>query len=110
MATTRNPYERIVPDAPNGAPPTSEYPRASSRKLVLLQPFVQARGAPRPSTRSTNSSRIERCTWDGYCAAAALWGASDTGFSVSGVFREQADFAIVVLFQKDDPFGHPRFS
>ncbi len=48
--------------------------------------------------------------FDAFGAAAALCGASDTGFSVSGVFRDQADFAIVVLFLKDDPFGHPRFS
>ena len=26
---------------------------------------------------------------------------------VSGVFRDLADFAVLVLFQKDDPFGHP---
>ena len=37
-----------------------------------------------------------------YGAAAALWGASDTGFNVSGVFR---DFAVLLLFQKNDPFG-----
>lgn len=48
--------------------------------------------------------------FDAYGAAAALWGASDTGFNVSGVFRDQGDFAVVLLFQKDDPFGHPRFS
>jgi hypothetical protein len=48
--------------------------------------------------------------FDAYGAAAALWGASDTGLNVSGVFRDQGDFAVVVLFQKDDPFGHPRFS
>ena len=48
--------------------------------------------------------------FDGYGAAAALWGASETGFSVSGVFRDQGDFAVLLLFQKDDPFGHPRFS
>ncbi len=48
--------------------------------------------------------------FDGYGAAAALWGASETGFNASGVFRDQGDFAVVVLFQKDDPFGHPRFS
>jgi hypothetical protein len=47
---------------------------------------------------------------DGFGAAAALWGASDVGFNVSGVFRDQGDFAVLVLFQKDDPFGHPRFS
>ena len=48
--------------------------------------------------------------FDDYGAAAALWGASDTGFNVSGVFRDMADFAVLVLFQKDDPFGHPLFS
>jgi phage tail sheath gpL-like len=48
--------------------------------------------------------------FDGFGAAAALWGASDSGFSLSGVFRDQGDFAVLVLFQKDDPFGHPRFS
>ncbi len=48
--------------------------------------------------------------FDAYGAAAALWGASDAGFHLSGVFRDQADFAVLVLFQKDDPFGHPRFS
>jgi hypothetical protein len=45
-----------------------------------------------------------------YGAAAALWGASETGFTVSGIFRDQADFAVLTLFEKDDPFGHPRFS
>ncbi len=48
--------------------------------------------------------------FDSFGAAAALWGASDTGFNVSGVFRDQGDFAVLLLFQKDDPFGHPRFS
>lgn len=28
----------------------------------------------------------------------------------SGAFRDVADFAVLVLFQKDDPFGHPLFS
>ena len=48
--------------------------------------------------------------FDDYGAAAALWGASDGGITLSGVFRDMADFAVLVLFQKDDPFGHPRFS
>src|ERR1039458_9135881 len=48
--------------------------------------------------------------FDAYGAAAAFWGASDSGFNVSGVFRDQGDFAVLVLFQKDDPLGHPRFS
>ena len=32
--------------------------------------------------------------FDDYGAAAALWGASDTGFTLSGVFRDLADFAV----------------
>jgi hypothetical protein len=48
--------------------------------------------------------------FDDYGASAALWGASDAGFTVSGVFRDMADFAVLVLFQNDDPFGHPLFS
>src|SRR5438477_5546153 len=48
--------------------------------------------------------------FDAYGAAAALHSTSETSFNVSGVFRDQGDFAVLVLFQKDDPFGHPRFS
>ncbi len=43
-------------------------------------------------------------------AAAALHSASDSGFTVSGVFRDMADFAVLVLFDNDDFYGHPRFS
>ncbi|PWU09264.1 MAG: hypothetical protein C5B51_06475 [Terriglobia bacterium] len=45
-----------------------------------------------------------------YGAGAALWGASETGFTVSGVFRDAADFAVLVLWDRDDFFGHPRWS
>lgn len=45
-----------------------------------------------------------------YGAGAALWGASDTGFTVSGVFRDPADFAVLVLWDRDDFYGHPRWS
>jgi hypothetical protein len=48
--------------------------------------------------------------FDDYGAAAALCGASDTGFTVSGVFRDMADFAVRVQIRKDDPFGAPLFS
>jgi hypothetical protein len=37
-------------------------------------------------------------------------GSEDAGFTVSGVLRDHADFAVLVLFQKDDPFGHLLFS
>jgi hypothetical protein len=36
--------------------------------------------------------------------------ASESGFKVSGVFRDAADFAVLVLWDRDDFFGHPRFS
>jgi hypothetical protein len=45
-----------------------------------------------------------------YGAGAALWGASDTGFTISGVFRDPADFAVLVLWNRDDFYGHPRWS
>lgn len=45
-----------------------------------------------------------------YGAGAALWGASETGFTVSGVFRDAADFAVLTLWDRDDFYGHPRWS
>jgi hypothetical protein len=30
--------------------------------------------------------------FDDYGAVAALWGASDTGFTVSGIFRDMAEY------------------
>ena len=45
-----------------------------------------------------------------YGAGAALWGTSDHGFTVSGVFRDAADFAVLVLWDRDDFYGHPRWS
>jgi len=40
-------------------------------------------------------------------AGAAMHDASATGFQVSGVFRDPADFAVVVLWDADDFFNHP---
>src|SRR5581483_6390986 len=45
-----------------------------------------------------------------YGAGAALWGASESGFTVSGVFRDAADFAVLTLWDRDDFYGHPRWS
>ena len=42
-------------------------------------------------------------------AAAALHSASASGFTVSGVWKDSADFAVLVLYDADDPFGHPRW-
>jgi hypothetical protein len=42
-------------------------------------------------------------------AAAAMHGANASGFTVSGVFRDAADFAVLTLYDADDFFGHPRW-
>lgn len=47
--------------------------------------------------------------FSGLGAAAAMWGASATGFSVSGVFRDMADFATLYLWDADDTFSHQRW-
>jgi hypothetical protein len=39
-------------------------------------------------------------------AAAALHHASATGFQLSGVFRDFADFCVLTLWDADDQFGH----
>ena len=44
--------------------------------------------------------------FDGFGAAAALHHASPTGFEVTGVFRDQADFAVLILWDADDFFEH----
>jgi len=47
--------------------------------------------------------------FDDYGAAAALWGASDAGFTVSGVFRDAANWRTGRLFTcLDDPVDHPQ--
>jgi hypothetical protein len=45
---------------------------------------------------------------DGYGATAALWGCSETGFTLTGVWGEQDDFAVLILWTADNPqFEHP---
>src|SRR5579875_988157 len=46
--------------------------------------------------------------FDGRGAAAALHSATATGCTVSGVFRRPDDFAVLVIYDADDFFGHPR--
>lgn len=41
-------------------------------------------------------------------AGASLHSTSSTGFTVSGVFRDPADFAVLVLHDRDNFFEHPR--
>ena len=43
---------------------------------------------------------------DRFGAAGSLWGTSATGFSCSGVFRDMADFMVLMLWDADDYFGH----
>ena len=44
--------------------------------------------------------------FDGYGAAAALCHASPSGFTVHGVFRDMADFCVLVLYDADNIFEH----
>lgn len=46
--------------------------------------------------------------FSGNGAAGALTQTSATGFKLSGVFRDAADFAVLILWDEDDFFGHPR--
>lgn len=41
-------------------------------------------------------------------AAAALVDATDSSFRVAGVFRDSADFCVLVVYDADDFFHHPR--
>ena len=46
--------------------------------------------------------------FDSFAAAAAVHSASPTGFTVSGTFRDPADFVVAVLYDADNFFEHPR--
>ena len=46
--------------------------------------------------------------FNGRGAAAAVTNATASGFTVSGVFRDSADFAVLVIWDRDDFWGHPR--
>ena len=45
--------------------------------------------------------------FDSFAAAASVHSASPDGFTVSGTFRDPADFAVVVLYDADNFFEHP---
>src|SRR5712671_1615480 len=45
--------------------------------------------------------------FDSFAAAAAIHNASASGFTVSGTFRDPADFAVAVLYDADNFFEHP---
>jgi hypothetical protein len=44
--------------------------------------------------------------FDTFAAAASIHNASPTGFQISGIFRDPADFAVAVLYDVDNAFEH----
>ena len=46
--------------------------------------------------------------FDDLGAAAALHSATSNAFKVSGVFRDPADFAVLILYDADNFYEHPR--
>lgn len=46
--------------------------------------------------------------FDTFAAAASIHDASASGFTVSGTFRDPADFAVAVLYDADNFYEHPR--
>lgn len=46
--------------------------------------------------------------FDGYGCTASMHHASDAGFKISGVWGEQDDFVVLVLWDADNNFEHPR--
>jgi hypothetical protein len=47
--------------------------------------------------------------FDAFGAAASMHSATPAGFTVSGVFRDAADFAVLILYDADCYFEHPSF-
>jgi hypothetical protein len=45
--------------------------------------------------------------FNSFAAAASIHNASPTGFEVSGIFRDPADFAVAVLYDADNFWEHP---
>src|ERR1700744_3010903 len=45
--------------------------------------------------------------FDSFAAAASIHNATAAGFTISGTFRDPADFAVAVLYDADNYFEHP---
>ncbi|MDP9170155.1 MAG: hypothetical protein M3N54_06030, partial [Acidobacteriota bacterium] len=45
--------------------------------------------------------------FDSFAAAASIHSASPNGFTLSGTFRDSADFAVAVLYDADNFYEHP---
>ncbi len=62
------------------------------------------------STERINKFQPDRTLYlrgfTGFGAAASLYEASATGFKVCGVFRDQADFCVLVIYDADNAFEH----
>lgn len=66
--------------------------------------------SPAMSTEQISKFQPDRTLYlrgfTGVGSAAALYGASPTGFQVAGVFRDMADFCVLVLYDADNIFEH----
>lgn len=78
-------------------------------KLVSNQKFSVVINAPM-NTERINKFQPDRTFYlrgfTGFGAAASLCQASPTGFTVYGVFRDQADFCVLVVYDADNIYEH----
>lgn len=58
--------------------------------------------------RTMHLQGFGRTSGDGYGCVAAMSQASATGFTVSGQWVAQDDFAVMILWDADNVFEHPR--
>lgn len=63
---------------------------------------------PERITKLQPTRTISLRGFDSLGASAALHSVSDTGFTVSGSFRDPADFAVLMLWDADNFYEHPR--
>ena len=85
--------------------------------LLSVAGAVAARGHADPPPREMSYETIYKLQpnrtmhlrgFDRRGAAAAFCEASASGFRVYGVFRDMADFAVLILYDADNQFEHPR--
>ncbi|MCC7175959.1 MAG: hypothetical protein IT159_12250 [Bryobacterales bacterium] len=63
---------------------------------------------PEPIFKLQPDRTIQLRGFDDLGAAAALHSATSSSFKVSGVFRDAADFAVLILYDADNSYEHPR--
>ena len=72
---------------------------------------IQPERKPRHLSERINKLQPDRTLqlrgFDTFAAAASIHNASPSGFTVSGTFRDPADFAVAVLYDADNYFEHP---